>query len=133
MLRQLDRDCEFLEAEGIMDYSFLIGLHFRDDSSVVEVKSLPDELCSGIYMSSYFLLVLHFISFELIGSTRVKKKSVGSVDLAGKRDMQNDDIQDMKWIPIDRYALYFSSTVSDCFCCFNMMNKLLWSFGNEQK
>lgn len=61
MLRQLDRDCEFLEAEGIMDYSFLIGLHFRDDSSVDEVvKSLPDELCSGIYV---FLLppVFHFI------------------------------------------------------------------------
>ncbi|KAH1126153.1 hypothetical protein GYH30_015263 [Glycine max] len=67
---QLDRDCEFLEAEGIMDYSFLIGLHFRDDSSVDEVvKSLPDELCSG------------------------------------KRDMQKDDVQDMKWIPIDRGPL----------------------------
>ncbi|KAK7385107.1 hypothetical protein VNO78_30818 [Psophocarpus tetragonolobus] len=34
--RQLDRDCEFLEAERIMDYSFLIGLHFRDDSSRIE-------------------------------------------------------------------------------------------------
>nr|KYP40758.1 Phosphatidylinositol-4-phosphate 5-kinase 2 [Cajanus cajan] len=60
---QLDRDCEFLEAEGIMDYSFLIGLHFRDDSSVDDGKSSPNELCSG------------------------------------KRDLQNDDIQDMKWIP----------------------------------
>ncbi|KAL2347147.1 hypothetical protein Fmac_001147 [Flemingia macrophylla] len=60
---QLDRDCEFLEAEGIMDYSFLIGLHFRNDSSVDDWKSFPNELCSG------------------------------------KRDMQNDDIQDMKWIP----------------------------------
>ncbi|RDX69624.1 Phosphatidylinositol 4-phosphate 5-kinase 1, partial [Mucuna pruriens] len=66
---QLDRDCEFLEAEGIMDYSFLIGLHFRDDSSVDEVKSLPNELCSG------------------------------------KRDMQNDGMQDMKWIPIGRGPL----------------------------
>ena len=53
--------------------------------------------------------------------------------LAGKRDMQNDDVQDMKWIPIDRYALYFLFTVSDCFCCFIMMNKLLRSFGDEQK
>lgn len=41
--------------------------------------------------------------------------------LSGKRDMQNDDIQDMKWIPIGRYAFYSLSTVSDCFCCFNMM------------
>ncbi|KAK8465718.1 hypothetical protein PHAVU_009G157200 [Phaseolus vulgaris] len=66
---QLDRDCEFLEAEGIMDYSFLIGLHFRDDSSVDDVKTLTNELCSG------------------------------------KRDVQNDDIQDTKWIPIGRGPL----------------------------
>ncbi|WJX53790.1 Phosphatidylinositol 4-phosphate 5-kinase 2 [Trifolium repens] len=38
---QLDRDCEFLEAEGIMDYSLLIGLHFRDDYSVDEMESSP--------------------------------------------------------------------------------------------
>ncbi|XP_047176303.1 phosphatidylinositol 4-phosphate 5-kinase 2-like isoform X1 [Vigna umbellata] len=69
---QLDRDCEFLEAEGIMDYSFLIGLHFRDDSLVDDGKSLTNELCSGI---------------------------------TGKRDMQNDDTQDMKWIPIGRGLL----------------------------
>lgn len=31
--RQIDRDCEFLEAERIMDYSLLVGLHFRDDLS----------------------------------------------------------------------------------------------------
>lgn len=39
MLRQLDRDCEFLEAEGIMDYSLLIGLHFRNDHSADGMKS----------------------------------------------------------------------------------------------
>ncbi|XP_010675169.2 phosphatidylinositol 4-phosphate 5-kinase 1 [Beta vulgaris subsp. vulgaris] len=31
LMRQVDRDCEFLEAERIMDYSLLIGLHFRED------------------------------------------------------------------------------------------------------
>ncbi|XP_010527040.1 PREDICTED: phosphatidylinositol 4-phosphate 5-kinase 3 isoform X2 [Tarenaya hassleriana] len=31
-IRQIDRDCEFLETEKIMDYSLLIGLHFQDDS-----------------------------------------------------------------------------------------------------
>ncbi|KAM7259960.1 hypothetical protein ACFE04_015701 [Oxalis oulophora] len=30
--RQVDRDCEFLEQERIMDYSLLVGLHFRDVS-----------------------------------------------------------------------------------------------------
>ncbi|KAE9465843.1 hypothetical protein C3L33_02245, partial [Rhododendron williamsianum] len=31
--RQLDRDCEFLEQERIMDYSLLVGLHFRDSTN----------------------------------------------------------------------------------------------------
>ncbi|KAJ8648514.1 hypothetical protein MRB53_001537 [Persea americana] len=31
-LRQVDRDCEFLEQERIMDYSLLVGLHFRETS-----------------------------------------------------------------------------------------------------
>ncbi|KAI3841919.1 hypothetical protein MKW92_030206 [Papaver armeniacum] len=31
LIRQIDRDCEFLEAERIMDYSLLVGLHFRED------------------------------------------------------------------------------------------------------
>ncbi|CAL0319768.1 unnamed protein product [Lupinus luteus] len=44
---QLDRDCEFLEAEGIMDYSLLIGLHFRHDYLNDEIKSSPDKLVSG--------------------------------------------------------------------------------------
>ncbi|KAJ1405003.1 Phosphatidylinositol-4-phosphate 5-kinase, core [Sesbania bispinosa] len=44
---QLDRDCEFLESEGIMDYSLLIGLHFRNDYSVDELKSSPRDLHSG--------------------------------------------------------------------------------------
>ncbi|MQL88975.1 hypothetical protein Taro_021544 [Colocasia esculenta] len=32
LLDQIDRDCEFLEAEGIMDYSLLVGLHFCSDT-----------------------------------------------------------------------------------------------------
>lgn len=31
-----------------MDYSFLIGLHFRDDYSIDQMKNSPNELCSGI-------------------------------------------------------------------------------------
>ncbi|GMY22729.1 phosphatidylinositol 4-phosphate 5-kinase 6-like [Fagus crenata] len=31
--RQVDRDCDFLEQERIMDYSLLVGLHFREASS----------------------------------------------------------------------------------------------------
>ncbi|KAJ9544690.1 hypothetical protein OSB04_024397 [Centaurea solstitialis] len=32
--RQIDRDCDFLEQERIMDYSLLVGLHFREPSSL---------------------------------------------------------------------------------------------------
>ncbi|KAJ6818588.1 putative phosphatidylinositol 4-phosphate 5-kinase 6 [Iris pallida] len=40
--RQVDKDCEFLEQERIMDYSLLVGLHFRDtcrESSLSEGNS----------------------------------------------------------------------------------------------
>lgn len=36
--RQVDRDCDFLEQERIMDYSLLVGLHFRESSSREPVK-----------------------------------------------------------------------------------------------
>ncbi|KAI9161895.1 hypothetical protein LWI28_021812 [Acer negundo] len=35
--RQVDRDCEFLEQERIMDYSLLVGLHFREKSPAGEL------------------------------------------------------------------------------------------------
>ncbi|GMG99559.1 hypothetical protein Nepgr_001399 [Nepenthes gracilis] len=41
LVRQVDRDCEFLEAERIMDYSLLIGLHFRDDYPSSEAAQSP--------------------------------------------------------------------------------------------
>lgn len=31
--RQVDRDCDFLEQERIMDYSMLVGLHFRESTN----------------------------------------------------------------------------------------------------
>jgi len=36
-----------------MDYSLLIGLHFRDDCSVDEMKSSPRNSYSGIYLYSF--------------------------------------------------------------------------------
>ncbi|XP_057428301.1 phosphatidylinositol 4-phosphate 5-kinase 5-like [Lotus japonicus] len=35
--RQIDRDCELLEQEGIMDYSLLVGIHFKDISEEGEL------------------------------------------------------------------------------------------------
>ncbi|KAM2263813.1 hypothetical protein ACFXTI_040058 [Malus domestica] len=39
--RQVDRDCDFLEHERIMDYSLLVGLHFRE-ASCTENPKTPD-------------------------------------------------------------------------------------------
>ncbi|XP_077224341.1 phosphatidylinositol 4-phosphate 5-kinase 1-like [Tasmannia lanceolata] len=43
LIRQIDRDCEFLETERIMDYSLLVGLHFCGDLSAGERKSFKGE------------------------------------------------------------------------------------------
>ncbi|KAF8404161.1 hypothetical protein HHK36_009041 [Tetracentron sinense] len=47
LIRQIDRDCEFLEAERIMDYSLLVGVHFRDDDSADKLGLSPLILHSG--------------------------------------------------------------------------------------
>lgn len=33
--RQVDKDCDFLEQENIMDYSLLVGVHFRDKRNLL--------------------------------------------------------------------------------------------------
>nr|GMD84506.1 phosphatidylinositol 4-phosphate 5-kinase 6-like [Ipomoea batatas] len=56
--KQVDRDCELLEHERIMDYSLLVGIHFRElgnsgegsepESSQANMDQLPqDPTCSG--------------------------------------------------------------------------------------
>ncbi|KAJ4733506.1 phosphatidylinositol- 4-phosphate 5-kinase 5 [Rhynchospora pubera] len=41
ILEQIKRDCEFLETEGIMDYSLLVGVHFRDDLTASKMGLSP--------------------------------------------------------------------------------------------
>ncbi|KAH7679495.1 Phosphatidylinositol-4-phosphate 5-kinase protein [Dioscorea alata] len=49
LLGQIDRDCEFLEAERIMDYSLLVGVHFRDDVSASKI-GFSNSMCSPKYL-----------------------------------------------------------------------------------
>ncbi|PKU69457.1 phosphatidylinositol 4-phosphate 5-kinase 2 [Dendrobium catenatum] len=44
---QIERDCEFLEAEGIMDYSLLVGFHFSDDLSDSKMETCPARYMDG--------------------------------------------------------------------------------------
>jgi len=46
-LRQIDRDCELLEQEGIMDYSLLVGIHFKDISENGEIISSESHTPAG--------------------------------------------------------------------------------------
>ncbi|XP_074566690.1 phosphatidylinositol 4-phosphate 5-kinase 6-like isoform X2 [Curcuma longa] len=41
--KQVDRDCELLEQERIMDYSLLVGVHFRE-ASVSQETEVPNEV-----------------------------------------------------------------------------------------
>ncbi|ONK78419.1 uncharacterized protein A4U43_C02F18570 [Asparagus officinalis] len=42
--RQVDRDCDFLEQERIMDYSLLVGIHFRESSASEEAVKTEDNV-----------------------------------------------------------------------------------------
>ncbi|XP_062216144.1 phosphatidylinositol 4-phosphate 5-kinase 2-like isoform X2 [Phragmites australis] len=37
LMKQIQMDCTFLEAQGIMDYSLLLGVHFRNDFSMSKI------------------------------------------------------------------------------------------------
>lgn len=45
--RQIDKDCELLEQEGIMDYSLLVGIHFRDISEDGDIIPARPGTASG--------------------------------------------------------------------------------------
>ncbi|KAL2326052.1 hypothetical protein Fmac_025110 [Flemingia macrophylla] len=49
--RQIDRDCELLEQEGIMDYSLLVGIHFKDISENGELISSGSHTPAGTFLT----------------------------------------------------------------------------------
>ncbi|KAG5036289.1 hypothetical protein AAZX31_04G233300 [Glycine max] len=74
-IKQIERDCEFLEAEGIMDYSLLVGLHFRDDNTYEKMGLSPFLLRTGkwdSYQSEKFMRGYRFLEAELQDRDRVK-------------------------------------------------------------
>ncbi|VVA13674.1 Hypothetical predicted protein [Prunus dulcis] len=40
LMKQIDLDCQYLEAERIMDYSLLVGVHFYDGSNTYDKMGL---------------------------------------------------------------------------------------------
>ncbi|GMH31345.1 hypothetical protein Nepgr_033188 [Nepenthes gracilis] len=43
LIKQIERDCEFLQGERIMDYSLLVGVHFRDGNTLGKIESCHNE------------------------------------------------------------------------------------------
>ncbi|KAK7301299.1 hypothetical protein RJT34_12160 [Clitoria ternatea] len=75
LIKQIERDCEFLEAEKIMDYSLLVGIHFRDDSTCDKMGLSPFLLRTGnrdSYQNEKFMRGYRFLEAELQDRDRVK-------------------------------------------------------------
>ncbi|KAK8579913.1 hypothetical protein V6N12_070213 [Hibiscus sabdariffa] len=74
LMKQIDLDCEFLEAERIMDYSLLVGLHFRDDNRGDKMGLSPFLLRTGnkdSYQNEKFMRGCRFLEAELQDMDRV--------------------------------------------------------------
>ncbi|KAL9268922.1 Phosphatidylinositol 4-phosphate 5-kinase 1-like protein [Drosera capensis] len=74
MIKQIERDCEFLEAERIMDYSLLVGIHFRDNKTGDKMGLSPFLLRTGkceSFRSEKFMRDCRFLEAELQDLDRV--------------------------------------------------------------
>ncbi|KAL8485497.1 hypothetical protein ACS0TY_027693 [Phlomoides rotata] len=74
LIKQIDRDCEFLETERIMDYSLLVGLHFRDVSTGDKIGLSPFLQRKGksdSYQNEKFMRGCRFLEAELQDMDRV--------------------------------------------------------------
>ncbi|XP_076943449.1 phosphatidylinositol 4-phosphate 5-kinase 1-like [Bidens hawaiensis] len=74
LIKQINRDCEFLEAEKIMDYSLLVGMHFRQDNTGDKMGLSPFLLRNGksdSYQNEKFMRGCRFLEAELQDMDRV--------------------------------------------------------------
>ncbi|CAK9228070.1 unnamed protein product [Sphagnum jensenii] len=108
LLKQIERDCKFLEAWGIMDYSLLLGLHFRAPQYPALLSpgpsSTPDLPPSELFMStadhgSLLLSYLFLLRIQLgvnmpARADRVHKRSEeqGSKNFEGELFGESHDV-----------------------------------------
>ncbi|GAB2290849.1 Phosphatidylinositol 4-phosphate 5-kinase 1 [Dionaea muscipula] len=74
LIKQIERDCEFLQAEKIMDYSLLVGIHFRDDKTGDKIGLSPFVLRTGTcesFRGEKFKRDCRFLEAELQDLDRV--------------------------------------------------------------
>ncbi|KAK4791063.1 hypothetical protein SAY86_031476 [Trapa natans] len=74
LIKQINRDCKFLEEERIMDYSLLVGVHFREDNNCEKLGLSPYLLRSGkkdSFQNEKFMRECRFLEAELQNMDRI--------------------------------------------------------------
>eukprot|EP00250_Pteridium_aquilinum_P005997 c15994_g1_i1 orf=298-2895(+) len=79
VLEQISKDCKFLESEHIMDYSLLLGLHFKDppskDSPADSRGSVFELPLHDVVLSRFVAESAGFVEVEVIPNQLTRKKS----------------------------------------------------------
>uniref|UniRef100_A0A7N0TK74 Phosphatidylinositol 4-phosphate 5-kinase n=1 Tax=Kalanchoe fedtschenkoi TaxID=63787 RepID=A0A7N0TK74_KALFE len=74
LIKQIDVDCNYLESERIMDYSLLVGVHFRSESTIDKMglsPFLPNSGKSDSFRKEKFMRGCRFLEAELQSMDRV--------------------------------------------------------------
>ncbi|TKY45611.1 Phosphatidylinositol 4-phosphate 5-kinase 2 [Spatholobus suberectus] len=130
---QIELDCEFLEAEKIMDYSLLVGIHFRDDNTCDKMGLSPFLLRTGnrdSYQNEKFMRGYRFLEAELQDRDRVKsgRKSLirlgANMPARAERMARRSDFDQYTTAGISHLTPYRSGETCDVILYFGIIDIL---------
>ncbi|XP_019415596.1 PREDICTED: phosphatidylinositol 4-phosphate 5-kinase 1-like isoform X2 [Lupinus angustifolius] len=127
-IKQIERDCEFLEAEGIMDYSLLVGLHFRDDNTWDKMGLSPFLLRTGShdsYQGEKFRRGYRFLEAELQDRDRVKSGRLGAnMPARAERMTRRSGFDQYNTVGVSHFTPYPSGETYDVVLYFGIIDIL---------
>ncbi|KAL9245524.1 hypothetical protein vseg_019168 [Gypsophila vaccaria] len=90
LIQQIERDCEFLETENIMDYSLLVGIHFRNHNTGDKMRLSPlrgneNEYQNEKYVDLHRFLETEFEDIDLVLAGRQSSNRLGA-DMPGRAE-----------------------------------------------
>ncbi|BAT82082.1 hypothetical protein LR48_Vigan462s001700 [Vigna angularis] len=133
LIKQIELDCEFLEAEKIMDYSLLVGIHFRDDNTCDKMGLSPFLLRTGnrdTYQNEKFMRGYRFLEAELQDRDRVKsgRKSLirlgANMPARAERVARRSDFDQYTTVGISHLTPYRSGETYDVILYFGIIDIL---------
>ncbi|KAL2317762.1 hypothetical protein Fmac_031638 [Flemingia macrophylla] len=133
LIKQIERDCEFLEAEKIMDYSLLVGIHFRDDNTCDKMGLSPFLLRTGnrdSYQNEKLMRGYRFLEAELQDRDRVKsgRKSLirlgANMPARAERVARRSDFDQYTTVGISHLTPYRSGETYDVILYFGIIDIL---------